>query len=62
MSGFKEVQSVLKPRGQVLVAEPKGHVSEEAFRETLSAAAHSGLAKIDSLKIWHSQAVILERV
>lgn len=59
---FQEVQSVLKPRGRVLVAEPKGHVSEPDFRETLAVAAHNGLAKIDSLKIWRSHAAILERV
>jgi len=59
---FKEVQSVLKPRGQVLVAEPKGHVSGPDFRETLAVAAQNGLAKIDSLRIWRSHAAILERV
>lgn len=58
---FKEIQSALKPRGRVLVAEPRGHVSERAFRKTLSVAEHDGLVEIESLKIWGSHAAILER-
>ena len=59
---FSEVQSVLKPRGRVLLAEPRGHVSKRAFEETLCVAAHNGLQKIDSLQIARSHAAILERV
>ena len=59
---FREVQSVLKPRGRVLFAEPRGHVSERAFQEALSVAEHNGLQEFDSLKIARSRAAILERV
>ncbi len=58
---FGEVQSVLKPGGRLLFAEPKGHVSEHAFQESLSAAAHSGLRTIDSLRIARTHAALLER-
>jgi ubiquinone/menaquinone biosynthesis C-methylase UbiE len=58
---FGEVRSVLKPGGRALLAEPRGHVSERAFQETLSVAEHNGLRKIDSLKIARSHAAILER-
>lgn len=58
---FREVHDVLKPRGRVLFAEPRGHVSEQAFQDSLSAAEHSGLNMVGSLSIARSQAVILER-
>jgi len=58
---FSEVQGVLRPHGRVLFAEPRGHVSERAFQESLSIAAQSGLAKLDSLKIPRTHAVVLER-
>ena len=50
-----------KSRCRVLVAEPRGHVSEHAFREALAVAERSGLPKIDSPKISYSHAAILER-
>ena len=58
---FREVQSALKPGGRVLFAEPSGHVSEPAFQESLSLAGHNGLQRVDSLKILHSRAAVLER-
>jgi ubiquinone/menaquinone biosynthesis C-methylase UbiE len=58
---FREVQSALKPGGRVLFAEPSGHVSEPAFQESLSLAGRNGLRTIDSLKILHSRAAVLER-
>ena len=58
---FSEVQGVLRPHGRVLFAEPRGHVSERAFQESLSIAAQSGLAKLDSLNIPRTHAVVLER-
>jgi ubiquinone/menaquinone biosynthesis C-methylase UbiE len=59
---FREVHGVLKSRGRVLFAEPRGHVSERAFQQTLSVAEHSGLQKLNSLSIARSHAAILERV
>jgi len=56
---FSEVQGVLKPKGRVLFAEPRGHVSERAFQESLSIAEHNGLQQVDSLKIARSHAVVL---
>ncbi len=58
---FSEVQSVLKPHGRVLFGEPKGHVSDRAFQDSLSIAEQSGLTKVDSLQIARSHAVLLER-
>jgi SAM-dependent methyltransferase len=59
---FSEIQSVLKPLGRLLFAEPKGHVSERAFQESLAVAERNGLRKVDSLQITRSHAVLLERV
>jgi len=58
---FGEIQSVLTPCGRVLFAEPRGHVPERAFQESLSVAKQSGLHKTKSLKIARSHAAILER-
>jgi ubiquinone/menaquinone biosynthesis C-methylase UbiE len=58
---FREVQGVLTPRGRVLFAEPRGHVSARAFQESLSAAKQNGLHQTESLKIARSHAAILER-
>jgi ubiquinone/menaquinone biosynthesis C-methylase UbiE len=41
-SFFAEVHDALKPGGKLLVVEPKGHVREGPFRETLSAAQQVG--------------------
>jgi ubiquinone/menaquinone biosynthesis C-methylase UbiE len=59
---FSEIQSVLKPHGRLLFAEPRGHISERAFQESLSMAEHNGLRKVDSLQITRSHAVLLGRV
>jgi ubiquinone/menaquinone biosynthesis C-methylase UbiE len=58
---FGELRSVLTPRGRVLFAEPRGHVSARAFQESLSVAKQNGLHQTESVKIARSHAVILER-
>ncbi len=58
---FAEIQSVLTPRGRVLFAEPRGHVSEPDFQESLSLAKQNGLHQTESLKIARSHAAILDR-
>jgi SAM-dependent methyltransferase len=39
---FEEVWNALKPGGKLLVIEPKGHVSELQFEQTLTAAENAG--------------------
>lgn len=58
---FSEVHHTLRPGGRVVFTEPKGHVREHAFRDSLSVAEHSGLHKIDSLQIPWSHAALLEK-
>lgn len=59
---FREIHDVLKPGGRLLFAEPSGHVSEQAFRDSLSAAERSGLRNVEPLSIARSHAAILEPV
>jgi 2-polyprenyl-3-methyl-5-hydroxy-6-metoxy-1,4-benzoquinol methylase len=40
---FREIHSLLKPNGLCLLAEPKLHVSREAFAATVESAAKAGL-------------------
>lgn len=56
-----EIASVARPGGRLLVAEPKGHVSEAEFRETIAIARGDGLRIVDSPKIARSRAVLLQR-
>ena len=41
---FSEAARALKPGGQMLLSEPKGHVNEVNFASELSAAAAAGLS------------------
>jgi ubiquinone/menaquinone biosynthesis C-methylase UbiE len=41
---FEELRRALRPGGQVLLAEPAGHVDAAAFEATLATAARAGLS------------------
>lgn len=58
---FKEIGSLLQPRGQVLVVEPPFHVTKTAFEETLRVAQSVGLTLAERPKIPLSKAVILRK-
>jgi ubiquinone/menaquinone biosynthesis C-methylase UbiE len=57
---FKEVKSLLKPRGRVFVIEPKYHVSKKAFAGTMRLAAEAGLKPVKEERVFLSRAMILE--
>ena len=57
---FSEIRSVLKPGGRALFAEPKGHVREDAFRDSLAAAERQGLRQVEAPRIARSHAAVLE--
>jgi SAM-dependent methyltransferase len=44
---FEQVRRALKPGGRILVTEPRGHVGEAAFAETLAAAEAAGLVRVE---------------
>ena len=58
---FSEIHKAMKPTGRLLVAEPKGHVSEKDFETTVSVAKQNGFTVTDRPQIRRSRVVLLER-
>jgi ubiquinone/menaquinone biosynthesis C-methylase UbiE len=56
---LKEVASALKPRGKLLIVEPKMHVSAAAFEKTIEVARQAGLRSISEPKIRFSRSKLL---
>jgi ubiquinone/menaquinone biosynthesis C-methylase UbiE len=57
---FAQIHAILKPGGRLLLAEPRHHVSETEFRETLSHAFAEGFKVVEEPQIRGSRAVVLE--
>jgi len=58
---FDEIESILKPNGQVLIVEPPFHVSKKAFEDTLKKANDVGLTVIERPKIFLNKTAILKK-
>ena len=58
---FKEIYYIVRPSGKVLVLEPKGHVSQEDFEETISIARENGFETDTSPEVKSSRAVLLKK-
>jgi ubiquinone/menaquinone biosynthesis C-methylase UbiE len=58
---FAEVSKALESGGRILVAEPRGHVSEEELRRTLETAAAAGLRLAGRPAIRGSRTALLVR-
>ncbi len=58
---FSEIAALLKPNGQVFLAEPPFHVSRRAFEETIRKAQDAGLRPVERPKVLLSKAVILKK-
>jgi len=56
-----EIGDVLVNGGRFLIAEPKGHVSQEALEKTAATARDAGLSIIDRPDVKRSRAVLLEK-
>jgi ubiquinone/menaquinone biosynthesis C-methylase UbiE len=56
---FREIASILKPDGKVLLVEPPLHVSNAAFAATIRTAQGVGLRPTDRPKISFSKAAVL---
>ena len=58
---FNEVNKALKPNSKMLIAEPTGHVTNEAFESTLNAALKNNFKIIGKLEIRGSVSVLLQK-
>jgi ubiquinone/menaquinone biosynthesis C-methylase UbiE len=58
---FRELWTILKPHGQVLVVEPPVHVSESAFEESIRIAGDVGFVKNKGPKVLLSKSAILKK-
>jgi ubiquinone/menaquinone biosynthesis C-methylase UbiE len=56
-----QLHDVLVPGGRLLIAEPKGHVPDEAFEKTVVGAEKAGLSVIDRPDVKRSRAVLVEK-
>jgi len=58
---FKQIHAALRPGGLCLLAEPRGHVSEKRFEETIASAKRAGLDVAGRPEIRRSRAALLNR-
>jgi ubiquinone/menaquinone biosynthesis C-methylase UbiE len=58
---FKELQTIIKPNGELLIVEPPFHVSKKAFAETIEKAATAGFTEVERPKMLFNKAVLLKK-
>ena len=58
---FAEVAAALKPGGQLLVVEPRGHVGPQLFESELGDAARAGLSLKTRPKVGRSHTALLRK-
>lgn len=58
---LREVATILKPQGKLLIVEPKFHVSKSSFEETINIAQSAGLNLVSRPSIFFSRAALLQR-
>lgn len=56
---FRELKTILKPEGRVLIVEPNFHVTKKAFGEMLVKIKNTGFKVINGPKMFLSRTVIL---
>jgi ubiquinone/menaquinone biosynthesis C-methylase UbiE len=58
---FDEICNTLKPTGKLLLAEPKGHVSEKDFNRTISVAQQNRFKIIDNPSVPRNRTILLKK-
>ncbi len=58
---FAEAHRALRPGGRLLFAEPKRHVSNDAFARSLEAGERAGFARLGDFNFPGARAVVLAR-
>ncbi len=56
---FKEIRTLLRPEGKVLIVEPKFHVSKKEFNDSIKTIKDIGFKIIEEPKMWFSRAVVI---
>jgi ubiquinone/menaquinone biosynthesis C-methylase UbiE len=57
---FLQIRKALRPEGKLLLMEPKGHVSDRAFKRTRQLALDFGFSEIESKRLIRSRISILQ--
>ena len=57
---LREIASLLKPRGKLLIVEPIFHVSASSFKKTREAAQLAGLMPVSEPKILFSRSMLFQ--
>ena len=58
---FREIGSILKPNGRLLIVEPPRRVSKQDFARTIASAGDAGLSLIERPKVFLSKAALLAK-
>ncbi len=58
---LQSIARTLRSGGQLLIAEPNGHVSDVAFGKTIASAEACGLSMIDQPRIRYSHSALLTK-
>jgi ubiquinone/menaquinone biosynthesis C-methylase UbiE len=56
---LREIHAVLKKNGNLLLSEPKGHVTGKRFAQTISIAKNLGLGVAANPEIWGEHSVLM---
>lgn len=59
---FSEVRETLKPEGKLLIIEPRGHVSQAQFEQTVSVAEKAGFSVKPSFRKLRGRSALLARM
>lgn len=59
---FREIAAALKPHARLLVAEPRGHVKDQDFADTLCVAGQNGFQVVGEPHIARSHAALLQKL
>jgi ubiquinone/menaquinone biosynthesis C-methylase UbiE len=57
---LRQIRAFLKPGGRFLLVEPKGHVKEAAFKQTVQIAETVGFSMVREVEVSFSRAVLLK--
>jgi ubiquinone/menaquinone biosynthesis C-methylase UbiE len=57
---LREIASLLKPKGKLLIVEPKFHISTSSFKKTLEIALLAGLKPISEPNIRFSRSMLFQ--